>query len=272
MANSYVIHTYESLDPFLEQCDRSPFDNTCSSIKSEGYDWDRGLNYAAIRNAAVYGHEISTSGLEVARAKIKLAPIEIIDAELSIEGAVPDIATYLQGLPECMLSFTPAVRPVQVVTIRYSVSYPYYVEAETIYARGAAICAAVDAIEAQRVRASLYATEIVRSSYGRYMIVETCIKSADQPLDMGRVAATTHPAFLRRLLFAHEEAEPQPIRKEFGFYKNGSYGYVDDLPDDAPLSSPADYYVPTLRATTATEAIAQVFTAIPVERITADNR
>lgn len=261
------IRIYPTIEAFLEQVNKSPRDRTCASVAKDHDKWAGDITLDGMIDGIKYGIESYTSGLKLARERIKLNPMETIDAELACEGTVPDVATYLTGQPECMLSFIPTTRIAPTISVYYNASVAWYIGANAIHARGAAITAVVDALESQKVRVALYAIETCSGRGDNCYVMCTLIKPADAPMDISRVAASCHPGFLRRLIFASEEAEPSTIRDRYGFHADGSYGFVRDMPPGVQLHDTIDYYIPPQRAESESGAISEVFKAVPIEKI-----
>lgn len=245
----------------------NPGDRTCASRRKRnpwgGGDWYGGLSYEAALTALREGQPISTSELDSARARIKLRTVETIDTELAVSGAVPDVATYLTGQPECMIAFAPVEKPVRTITIAYNVSANCEIASEVLYARGAAITAIVDSLETRGIRCKLIAYEAVNNRY----FIGVLVKQHDQPLDLSRVAFTAHPSYLRRIMFAAEECEPDEIRREHGFREGYGYGYPTAAPKECLTIYEIDYIIPHCEVYKPAQAVSQVFNAFPVELI-----
>ena len=121
-------------------------------------------------------------------------------------GDVVDIGRYLTGEPEHWLTeSTGESHTGRVVKIVANISVSCGVSKESIFRRGAALLAAIDAIEGAGKRCEVWLGYGATGSYGSGKVVNFTapIKLADQPLDQDRIAyALCHAACSRRLCFS----------------------------------------------------------------------
>lgn len=138
-----------------------------------------------------------------------------------VAGSYVDIGRYVSGEPECMVDFRPEIRAQRVVKIGFNVSVHGGTATEAMMERGAAVAVLVDRLEAAGVRVEVMA-------YGQgapVWTMEVCVKPADAPLDMDRVAfALGHPGFFRRLFFGVQDAAGVAERTAMGAFAGGGYG------------------------------------------------
>ena len=131
----------------------------------------------------------------------------------SVAGGFPDVARFLAGVPDCMLTFESQelTGPGKVIKVIASVGALSSVAPETIQHKGAAICALVDALESTGHRVELILDSSVNGKYSW----QCTIKRADEPLEMDRIAfAFAHPSMLRRLIFSLREQAPNSVLRE----------------------------------------------------------
>lgn len=127
-----------------------------------------------------------------------------------VAGDYVDIGRYLSGEPECFGTQVedPSLSK-QVVRINVNTAVSCGVSQHAIFARGAAILAAIDVIESTGRRVEVWAVNGARAHQGKLHVHETyvLVKAADQHLDIDRLAfALCHAATHRRLCFSVFEA------------------------------------------------------------------
>lgn len=168
-------------------------------------------------------------------------------ATYDVAGAYPMPAFAAAGEPACMVDFRDdqARRQTPVVGILYNIGASGGIPPETIMARGAAILAEVDALEAAGLRCEITLCAYVTDQHekgkphSQSHRTDCRVKEADQPMDIDRLAfALAHPSMLRRLVFALREAH------EFGKAIGDGYGYSTDAPPAE--RNGCDVYVPAM--------------------------
>lgn len=131
--------------------------------------------------------------------------IERQDIVHDVEGMSIDVARYLDGEPECWQRWDTQIvegSGVKIIKIGYNFCASAGISAETITARGAMVTALVELLEYAGNRVELWAVFSSRGVNDNYDNAKILVKSADQPLDMPRIAfALSHPAMLRRIQF-----------------------------------------------------------------------
>jgi hypothetical protein len=163
-----------------------------------------------------------------------------------VAGAVPDVARYLAGEPENMLTPCEETAPARVVRLVVNICASADITAAAMYKRGAAALAMVDAIESTGARVEIAVANChqSRASGNRRAVVVT-VKRAEDHAEPDRLAfALAHPATLRRLWFAFAENTYTPDeRAEYGV-GNGGYGTPEDMPD----AERGDIYLPAAKS------------------------
>lgn len=146
-----------------------------------------------------------------------------------VAGDEPDIDRYLQGIPDNMVSY-PTVQHShgKILDLVVNAGQHAHIDKQVIENRGAAILAAVEALRTSGYSIGVFVVEQCRASYAyentaiRY---EVPILEPGQSVNIDTLAfSIMHPSFLRRLLFAANEAESTDMRKKFGFHSGGGYG------------------------------------------------
>ena len=127
-----------------------------------------------------------------------------------VGGSLPDIARYVAGDPEYMITFgedTVSRKP--VVRIVFNAGASAYVRAETIINRGAATLSYADELETAGYSVEIYLVMVSEAGNSRYT-VQFPIKLAGEAMDLDRMAfVMAHPALLRRLIFRAFECRPE---------------------------------------------------------------
>jgi hypothetical protein len=160
--------------------------------------------------------------------------------EFDVAGAVPDVARYLAGEPENMLTPADVPTPARVVRIVANIGTRCGVSAEAMIERGAATCALVDCLEAAGVRAEIVAAS--RCEGREHHTTTITIKLPEEPLDVDRVAfMLCHPAALRRLQFSLRESLPEETRGAVldSRYSSGGATCSVDYTEPGAICTPA---------------------------------
>jgi hypothetical protein len=169
--------------------------------------------------------------------------VERHDITHDVEGIQVDIARYLDGEPECWIQWEHQIVEspgTKIVRMIFNGSVSSGVSTETIERVGAAAVALVELLEYSGIRVEIFLENVFAKYVGLQcpkVISQVKIKSADQPLDIPRLAfALGHPACLRRLGFAFVELQSKEYRESIGI----SYG----MP--IPLTMKGDIVIPEL--------------------------
>ena len=234
----------EDLLAWQESTPQIPKSQNQSHVGSDSFCGDASFDDAA--KLAVFGWEEGAKRIEAERhAMVDKISSRIVRHDLfyDVEGQGIDVARYVEGEPECWQHFVPVETKSQsgrIVRILVNCAYSAHVKPEVITARGALICALIDAMELAG-----YSTEVsmlLAASNGNKLTDFRCVvKRSDQPLHLGRLAfALAHAAMLRRLFFTVEERTPQCNE----YVCDGTYGHVQELPEEL---QDTDIYFPGMR-------------------------
>jgi len=152
-----------------------------------------------------------------------------VDIQYDVAGAFADVDRFLTGEPEDMIQFVEDENVLgrgKVVKVWVNMSASAGVSTRTIFCRGAAVVALVDALEKLG-----YSCEIIVSAASspgwngdrEVLQYDVCLRKAGDPLDLDRLAfALANSAWLRRLVFSAKEHENAALRSRFGI--PGGYG------------------------------------------------
>lgn len=175
-----------------------------------------------------------------------------LEVAYSVVGpGVLDMGRYIMGHPEPWMAWresetlTAETPGRGVLRILVNIGASHRESTVSIFERGAAVCALVDALETDG-----YRCEVSIGSYttdrrnDNAVLMTAVIKAADQPLEMDALAFwTAHNAAQRRMNFAIREHAPGAIRQAMKITPRGTYGLSRDLPYD--VQGDYDIYVGT---------------------------
>lgn len=184
--------------------------------------------------------KLAEEGWDEGTAKVKAAVLRDFTAVsdkierphyvYDVEGSDVDVARYLSGEPEVWLHEEVRItegpgRRVFDLVVNCAVSSG--VSAETIMQRGAAIVALIQAMELAGHGVSLTLQARIKSWASESGRIEVPLKTADQPVDLPRLAfALVHPSAFRRHIFA--AMERLPLTNELNVGPHGNYGQPDE--------------------------------------------
>lgn len=157
------------------------------------------------------------------------AEITVQNTTYDVQGAYVDVATYLEGVPECMVNFTEQPER-KVIRIAFNLSTSHAMTSKAFKNRGAVVLAVV-----RKLIESGYSVELVgfqyckpsggnRKAKGIYL-QQIVLKESEQIIDEDALAFwCCHPAALRRLGFSAKESMTEEEKQYFGFTPNAGYG------------------------------------------------
>tara|TARA_R110000824_G_scaffold95438_1_gene229510 strand:- start:349 stop:1188 length:840 start_codon:yes stop_codon:yes gene_type:complete len=143
----------------------------------------------------------------------------------SIAGGRPKISRVISGRPDCMVRRGKRKGRKKVIRLGVNLSANYKVRARDIQNFGIGLLTVVNSLETQGFSVELTAYE-KSAKMGDTITIATRIKNAGDALDVDRAAfVLSHPAFLRRLMFAIIESKVEYD----AFTKNGGYGSASSV-------------------------------------------
>lgn len=159
-------------------------------------------------------------------AVIKTLSHKTIETEYDVSGSFVDVGRFLSGEPENMVDFKEQASH-KMISIGLNVCVSSRVSQETIFSRGAAVLALIEAFEKSGASVQVNLFEVIDSNgseSGWLSVYKIPLKDFGTLVDTDRLAfCIAHPSFLRRLIFRINEQEPRKIREIFG-HKTGGYG------------------------------------------------
>lgn len=217
-----------------------PIPRHCSTRDSETqpYSFNKTSSYRDALDLAQNGWPEGIAQIKELSAQIfDLISHKIIryDPYHDVEGAMIDIARYIDGEPECWIAFeenkTQAPASSDLITLVFNASASAGVRTEVMERKGAAITALTECLEfaGKRVKVVFVGCTSRHSKSGEFFVT---IKEFDQPLDMDRLAfALIHPSMFRRLTLRCIELMPEAYQ----CIANTSYGSPADVVTDADI-------------------------------------
>lgn len=207
-------HSFDSFDAFVEDVKQVPAKGSSRDIGREEFfgtkDFDEAVSVAGTgwREGAERVSQIRGS-LDRFVEAAKIAATQ--QFAWDVTGDFVDVGRVLSGEPESCGSYSSddvaRSGSQRVVRLFCNLGVSGSVKHEAIFARGACVLAAVDVLETLGVRVELWAAKATeKKTNAPVHQVEVLVKSADQPVDVDRLAfILCHPSCLRRLFWSHQE-------------------------------------------------------------------
>lgn len=202
---------FESFDEFVAQSLVVP-SNCRSSRRTNSPSFHGTANFEeAVAIARTGWPEGAKRAVEIG-ASVSAAVRDVINANASsyaydVSGQFVDIGRYLTGEPECFGTTIEDLDTIKkpVVKLVVNLSASGCVSAYTLVARGVAVVAAVDILEAAGRRVEVVAATAHHSDCTQ-LEIRIPVKAAGQPLDIDRLAfCLAHPSCYRRLIWSISE-------------------------------------------------------------------
>lgn len=184
--------------------------------KWAGGTWLKALDLA--QNGWPEGEETVKALSEAFTDKIS-SLIERQVVTYDVEGIGLDVATFLNGEPECWQRFDTVIAEnhgTRILRIVVNGFFSSGIHSSVIMRRGAIIASLISLLELANIRTELILhTPFITAGFG--ITVKTTLKTADQPLDLARlIFAVGHPANFRRISFSQYEQHPQTWEPGYG--------------------------------------------------------
>lgn len=209
---------------------------SCSSITS-GYDFTHTNSLSDAVGLAENGWPEGRKNVQkmLGEAVIDDALLNLgqtIEYRHDVAGDEPDIDRYLAGEPENMVEYlvdpSPRGRNLKLIV---NSSQHAFMPAEVMARRGVAVVLALELLTTAGYGIELELAEATLASnysHGTRVEYRIPIVQAGQSTNLDTVAfSIAHPSFLRRLVFALNESEPDNLRETMGFQNGSGYGMPD---------------------------------------------
>lgn len=228
----FAVREFDNLEEFYDvSCKDEGLEKYSShGESSDKYDFTKTHNFADAVHLARYGWEEGLKKLDYYEEMAdkdyasKIAD-NVWDVENQVTGSYVDVASYLQGIPECMCDFV-SKRTNNFADVIVNPTISAFVKTGTIIKRGREIIKLVDALEKRHIKTRVSLIQVVKNAGGYddgYYILHITCKDYNDLLDQNRLAfALAHPSMTRRIMFAMQEQETD-IREQFGC-PHGGYG------------------------------------------------
>lgn len=211
-AESKYFPTWGDLLAFAEEHGGKGLGSSTRTGDGYGVDWCGTANMQECLHLARNGWAEGMAQAEPLCAQITDKVTSLVDVDhvvYDVEGIGLDVATYLNGEPECWQRFektTGEGHGVKHIRIVMDATVSGGIDKSIIVARGAAVAALIQGLEFSGCRVEL---EVLPLCNGAPWESRVLVKSADQDLDLSRVIfATAHPSMLRRIGFACQDGCP----------------------------------------------------------------
>jgi hypothetical protein len=232
---THHLFMFDSLEELIDHASQPP-------VLNEFHCASRYTNRTDFSGTETYDDAISLgrNGWSDVRPKIDgvLADVDSKVRSLTVEkpvmfhdvtGAFVDVGAYLSGEPECMIEVRNVEVPAtgRIVRLLVNTAFSWSTEESTVRARGAAICALIDAFARQQLAIEVYVECSIKPPKGKSgrprkvdddrLTTLVKVKAAADPLDIDLLMFPIgHVSFLRRIVFDSWERLPEKTRKTFG--------------------------------------------------------
>ncbi len=208
---------FQDFDDFLDYIENTPpqgkWANDPSSRTFHTKEWDLGVNFNKALELGRYGWPEGAERLSSQQLNGDILSEEVKAGFIrDIEGQFPIVPLYLAGDPMVMMQYSPqeVLSPILDVVVYIQASAG--VKDDNFFTYGAASASLIDSIEDSGVRVNLslrwQTSKDIQEGFETAWL-DVVIKDASQPLDRDRLAfVVSHPAFMRRLVFAWLETKP----------------------------------------------------------------
>lgn len=219
---------FDSLGEFYEYLIHTPFNDAFKHARHSSIEGTYSFTKTESFDEAVQLFKNGWSDMAqklVQKLKVienKSQPVMKPRNTLGVAGYQAIVPLYLQGAPNSMMSKKMVPIKQKVVTINKSIDYAANVGSDTIIEESIKALQIIKKLEAQGYRVNLNIVLGSRDSNNMKFVMKVRIKSANEKLNVSKLAfPLVHPSMLRRLFFRFIEVYPN-ITKSFVSH---GYGY-----------------------------------------------
>jgi hypothetical protein len=234
--STQVVHRRQyDYDGFLAHCAKTPLIRSASSRSVGDRSWAGTSSFDEAMALARKGWPEGLKDIQkVSEAIWNVVGQEIqkVETLFDVCGAFADVDRYLTGEPEDMVQFVEeqTFGRGKVVKLFVNNAASCGVSAKTMFCRGAAVVALIDALEKLGYSCEVSTADALAGGWrgdNQLLQYEVELRGAGQVLDMDRMAfALAHPSWLRRMVFSAMEQEDATIRSTFKI--GGGYGHPSE--------------------------------------------
>ena len=206
-----------------------PDGDNASALEQPSRQWDLNTSFIAARRLAEDGWQDKAGELEGYMVSIKELADDAPAVGWDVAGETVDIGRYLDGEPECMLTFS--CRERNSVQLLVNNGARCNADAPRLLNRGIAIATLVYTLQANGIGVALWLGDKITSAQDDGDCHETRVEinTYSEYIDPSRLAFWLgHPAAFRRCFFRFLEQQSGYLRHKFGFYGGRGYGYPSD--------------------------------------------
>lgn len=234
-----MIHIYNNTNELVKVLAKpalSSWENSQSSRLNTRKinDWAGGTYEEAERLLQV-GDIVNAAKIKSEQMKLEAIRGTRTAIKSAVVGCVPNVPAYIIGAPNNMFAVRKELAPVKIIRLYVDVSVGHTVTAADKITIGAKVASAISVLEKNKYRVELYCGALgvnfsAKEIFGFFLK----LKKATAPINYASLAfSTIHPAFLRRIDFAHTE---RTVEHAIG----AGYGYPTNTNTDPKFIYPAD--------------------------------
>jgi hypothetical protein len=198
-----------------------PSQKLASRITNPDYSWTFDVSYD---EAVKMLHDGWEEGVQKVTALAQPIPsVNRFVDKFDFAGYRPDVPRYLSGDMRSMIRRGSERKPKPTMSIVVSIGVNCMVKARSMWNFGAAMVSLIDRLESKGVRVEVQALWVTETNTARTCL-SVGLKRAEDALDISSLAfSLSHPAMLRRLMFAALERTRQPYDRVYGCSKSIIY-------------------------------------------------
>lgn len=237
----YYLRYYEDWGDFIDRAEevvglapeKTKDGLVCASMKNDT-SWSGSKSLEEAIRLGRFGWEEGRDKILEIRKRLKIDSVlpnaKRIDRIMDVSGDEPDVALYLMGEPDNMVTLVDSnSTDGRVVRILVNRTASWHIDADALLRRGVSILIAIETMIRLGYSIELSICDAISAGYGgdeARMEDYIPVLRAGDPVNLDTIAfMLAHPSVLRRLMFASQEMETVAIRKTFGFHGSGGYGH-----------------------------------------------
>lgn len=231
---NHIVMKADGFTDLANYCDTTRDKRRGSASSTDREDWYQTSSFTDATDLLVRGWTDGASKVDSIRDTVRQRVGTIDGTQFHFDHAMYgtrlDVSAYSVGSPLALLQAyeEPERRKTRFVRILVDTCFSWSVKAEDILTRGAAIVALCDSLNALGYSTEVWAVANVSATSQRKTgLVSTLVpvQGVGEPWDTrSAMFPLAHASFLRRMVFAVLESQPEDVRKLFGAYEHQGYG------------------------------------------------